>query len=114
MRLGMAVAAALALGVAGCGGGHAQAPRRRRPAPARTATAAPGPAGRVPATGRRPNVVFVLTDDLSTDLLRFMPHVRALARRGTSFSRYVVSDSLCCPSRATILTGRLSHDTGVW
>src|SRR4051812_35924561 len=32
--------------------------------------------------GNRPNIVFVLTDDLSNDLLRYMPHVRALKRRG--------------------------------
>lgn len=63
---------------------------------------------------RRPNIVFVLTDDLSTDLLEFMPHVRALRRAGTSFSRYIVSASLCCPSRASILTGRLPHNTGVF
>ena len=67
-----------------------------------------------PASPDRPNIVFVLTDDLSTDLLRFMPHVRAMQRAGTSFSNYTVTDSLCCPSRASILTGRYPHDTHVF
>ena len=62
----------------------------------------------------RPNIVFVLTDDLSMNLLRFMPHVRAMQRTGLTFENYFVSDSLCCPSRASIFTGDLPHDTGVF
>jgi N-acetylglucosamine-6-sulfatase len=62
----------------------------------------------------RPNIVFVLTDDLDTSLVRFMPHVQQLAARGVSFDDYFVSDSLCCPSRASIFTGGLPHDTGVF
>jgi N-acetylglucosamine-6-sulfatase len=61
-----------------------------------------------------PNIVFVLTDDLSPDLLRFMPTVRQLAAEGTSFTNYIVSDSLCCPSRASIFTGQFPHNTGVF
>src|SRR5215470_3298425 len=61
----------------------------------------------------KPNIVFILTDDLSWDLLRFMPHVAHLQRRGTTFDHYFVSNSLCCPSRATILTGDFPHDTKV-
>jgi N-acetylglucosamine-6-sulfatase len=59
--------------------------------------------------------VFILTDDLSWDLIdeRFTPHIVDLQRRGTTFDHYFVSDSLCCPSRATILTGLFPHDTGV-
>jgi N-acetylglucosamine-6-sulfatase len=63
---------------------------------------------------RRPNIVFVLTDDLSMDLLRYMPAVQALEARGTTFDNYFVSDSLCCPSRASIFTGDFPHDTGVF
>jgi N-acetylglucosamine-6-sulfatase len=62
---------------------------------------------------RRPNIVFVLTDDLSWDLLRLMPHVRQLQRDGMTFRQFMVSDSLCCSSRATILTGEFPHDTHV-
>ena len=61
----------------------------------------------------RPNIVFVLTDDLSRDLIAFMPQVQALRTRGLTFDNYIVSDSLCCPSRASILTGNFPHDTGV-
>lgn len=68
------------------------------------------------ATGhhRRPNVVFVLTDDLSRDLVRYMPQVRALQSRGMTLTNYFVADSLCCPSRASIFTGNFPHDTGVF
>jgi arylsulfatase A-like enzyme len=66
------------------------------------------------AAAGRPNIVFVLTDDLSTDLVQYMPHVRALAQGGLSFSNYFVVDSLCCPSRAAILTGQYPHNTKVY
>jgi arylsulfatase A-like enzyme len=65
-------------------------------------------------TPPQPNIVFVLTDDLSADLIPYMPNVRRLQQRGTSFSNYVVTDSLCCPSRASILTGQYPHDTGIF
>jgi arylsulfatase A-like enzyme len=59
--------------------------------------------------------VFVLTDDLDTAELRYMPHTLALiARRGATFDRYFVSNSLCCPSRVTMLRGQYAHNTGVW
>ena len=58
--------------------------------------------------------MFVLTDDLSWNLVRYMPHVLAMQRRGVTFSNYFVTDSLCCPSRASILTGRFPHDTKVY
>ncbi len=43
-----------------------------------------------------------------------MPHVRQMMREGESFDRYVVTDSLCCPSRSSIFTGRFPHNTGVF
>ena len=67
-----------------------------------------------PASPSRPNIVFVLTDDLSSNLVRYMPHVLSLERRGTTFTNYTVTDSLCCPSRASIFTGRFPHNTGVF
>ena len=78
-----------------------------------TSGAAGGPAAR-PAVTQRPNVVVVLTDDLAWNLVRYMPHVRQLQRRGLTFSRYFVTDSLCCPSRSSIFTGRFPHDTGIF
>ncbi len=76
-----------------------------------------GPSNRgVPAvaTPARPDIVFVLTDDLSMNLLRYMPHVQAMEAEGLTFENYFVSDSLCCPSRASIFTGDFPHDTGVF
>jgi arylsulfatase A-like enzyme len=62
----------------------------------------------------RPNVVFVLADDMSASDLAVMPRVRALvADRGMTFTQFLVSNTLCCPSRTTILSGRYSHDNGV-
>ena len=72
-----------------------------------------GPSGSTAAPAR-PNVVFVLTDDLSWNLVRYMPHVRAMRRRGVSFTRYFVTDSLCCPSRASIFSGRFPHNTKIF
>ena len=77
-------------------------------------SAVAGPvAGVAPA---RPNIVFVLTDDLSDNLVtsQFMLELTALSHQGTAFANYFVTDSLCCPSRASIFTGRYPHDTGVF
>jgi arylsulfatase A-like enzyme len=82
------------------------------PAPA-TQPSASGPA-LSPGHRHRPNIVFVLTDDLSMDLLQYMPAVQSLEQRGTTLTNYFVSDSLCCPSRASIFTGNFPHDTGVF
>lgn len=65
-------------------------------------------------SAKRPNIVFVLADDLSNNLVPFMPHVLGLERSGTSFTNYTVTDSLCCPSRASILTGQYPHDTRIY
>ncbi|MGW7682789.1 sulfatase family protein [Kribbella sp. NPDC054772] len=61
-----------------------------------------------------PNMVFVLTDDLSMNLLPYIPQVQKLAKDGASFANYSVTDSLCCPSRSSIFTGKFPHDTGVF
>ncbi len=42
-----------------------------------------------------------------------MPQVQALQREGASFERYFVTNSLCCPSRASIFSGRYPHSSGV-
>jgi N-acetylglucosamine-6-sulfatase len=72
------------------------------------------PSGVPAPSSTKPSIVFVLTDDLSLDLLRFMPHVLAMEREGLTFKNYFVSDSLCCPSRASIFTGNYPHDTHVF
>ncbi len=67
------------------------------------------------AASTRPNIVFILTDDLSSNLItpQIAPHIFDLQRQGETFSDYYVADSLCCPSRATIFTGLFPHDTRV-
>jgi N-acetylglucosamine-6-sulfatase len=62
---------------------------------------------------KRPNIIFFLVDDLSADLLPYMDTVRGLADNGTTFTSYYVSNSLCCPSRASMFTGQFPHNTGV-
>lgn len=78
----------------------------------------PGPLRIVPAAHPSPvgspNIIFVLTDDLSINLLQFMPHVLEMERNGATFSNYFVTDSLCCPSRSSIFTGEFPHNTGVF
>jgi N-acetylglucosamine-6-sulfatase len=62
----------------------------------------------------RPNVVVLMTDDQTLESMRVMPGVRRLlADRGTTFTRSFVSFALCCPSRATFLTGQYAHNHGV-
>ena len=75
------------------------------------AAAAPRAATALPA---RPNVVVIMTDDQTVESLRVMPNVeRLLVRRGTSFANSFASFPLCCPSRATFLTGQYAHNHGV-
>jgi N-acetylglucosamine-6-sulfatase len=64
---------------------------------------------------RRPNIVLILTDDQRWDTLWAMPNVHALLQKhGVTFQNAFVTNSLCCPSRTTILTGKYSHSTGVY
>ena len=69
---------------------------------------------RTAADAARPNIVFVLTDDLSMNLLQYMPNVLQMQRTGLTFNNYFVSDSLCCPSRSSIFTGNFPHTTKVF
>ncbi|MDQ4043499.1 MAG: sulfatase [Actinomycetota bacterium] len=62
----------------------------------------------------RPNVIFVLADDLDYASAQMMPNLRSLlAEGGASFENAFASQSLCCPSRATILTGLYAHNSGI-
>ena len=79
-----------------------------------TAQAAEKTAGQASAGAKKPNIIFVLTDDLATNLVQYMPHVQQMQQQGTTFSNYFVTDSLCCPSRSTTFTGEFPHDTGVF
>jgi arylsulfatase A-like enzyme len=67
------------------------------------------------AQGARPNIVLILTDDQRWDTVSAMPQVMSrLVGHGVTFSNGLVVNPLCCPSRASILTGRYSHSTRVY
>ena len=69
-----------------------------------------------------PNILFIFTDDHASHAIgaygsRFpgdnTPHLDQLAAEGMRFSRCAVTNSICAPSRAVILTGKHSHLNGV-
>ncbi|MFN2472166.1 MAG: sulfatase [Gaiellaceae bacterium] len=61
-----------------------------------------------------PNIVVVMTDDQTVEQLRVMPNVRRLiGDAGVVFETNFASYPLCCPSRATFLTGQYAHNHGV-
>lgn len=62
---------------------------------------------------QRPNIVMVLMDDFSMDLVQTMRSMRQMKRAGASYSHAFVVDSLCCVSRASLFTGQYPHQTGV-
>ncbi len=63
----------------------------------------------------RPNILFVLTDDMNVSDLSYMPNTQGLlAAQGVKFTNAFVTRTLCCPSRATILRGQYAHNHQVW
>jgi arylsulfatase A-like enzyme len=72
---------------------------------------------RANAEASPPNVVFIVSDDQHWRDYAFMghphlrtPHLDRLARESLVFPRGYVTSSLCCPSLATIITGRFPHE----
>jgi arylsulfatase A-like enzyme len=62
----------------------------------------------------RPNVVVIETDDQTLEEMRVLKKTQELlGQRGVTFDNSFVSLSLCCPSRATFLTGQYAHNHGV-
>jgi N-acetylglucosamine-6-sulfatase len=67
-----------------------------------------------PAAFERPSVVVIMTDDQTYADMAAMPKTRRLiGGAGARFTRSYVSLPLCCPSRATFLTGQYAHNNGV-
>ena len=80
---------------------------------------AAGPAGATEARGataERPNIVMVVSDDQTLGMLsrETMPKTfKQVVRKGTNFSQAIVTTPLCCPSRASFITGQYAHNHGV-
>src|SRR5262249_54500931 len=72
------------------------------------------------AQNRRPNVLFIMTDDQRWDAMSCAgnqilktPNMDRLAAGGVRFTNAFATNPLCSPSRATVLTGMYSHAHGV-
>lgn len=84
------------------------------------AALAPTPAPSAQAASPRdkadaPNVLLVLTDDQRANTLVGMPRVmEELVGEGTTYPNAFVPTSWCCPSRASLLSGKFAHNSGVW
>jgi N-acetylglucosamine-6-sulfatase len=62
----------------------------------------------------KPNVVVIMTDDQTSADLQVMKKTQTLlAQRGVTFTNSFVDYSLCCPSRATFMTGQAAHNHGI-
>ena len=62
----------------------------------------------------RPNIVVIMSDDQTQDSMRYMPRTQELiGGQGATFPTNVTNWPLCCPSRATFLTGQYAHNHGV-
>ncbi len=82
------------------------------------------PTGRsVSGEAKQPNIVFIFSDDLTRQAISCYgddrkllqtPHMDRIARDGMLFRRCLVPNSICGPSRATILTGKYSHRNGFY
>lgn len=63
----------------------------------------------------RPNVLMIMVDDMRTDDLAYMPNVQKLiAKQGVNFVNGFSSFPLCCPARASVMSGLYPHNHGVW
>tara|TARA_R110002096_G_scaffold290007_1_gene484287 strand:- start:9638 stop:11257 length:1620 start_codon:yes stop_codon:yes gene_type:complete len=74
---------------------------------------------KVNKTSDRPNIIFIMTDDHAyqaisayDDRLTETPQIDRLANEGMKFSNACVTNSICAPARATILTGKHCHIHG--
>jgi len=80
-----------------------------------------GPVGR---QGRRPNILYIMSDDHACNAISCYggilsrvartPNIDRIAREGIRLENCFVTNSICTPSRAAILTGQYSHVNGVY
>ncbi len=80
----------------------------------KSAEPAPAPEAQQARQGR-PNVVMIMADDMRVGDLRWMPKTRhLLARKGARFANSFAPYPLCCPARASFLSGQYTHNHHVW
>jgi len=73
------------------------------------------PASEARLADPRPNIIFVLTDDQPPHTVAYMPTVKnVLLTQGVSFENGFLTTPLCCPSRASILSGEYVHNHKVY
>lgn len=78
------------------------------------------PANVPPNTAAKPNVLFIVVDDLRPQLgcygdpIAVTPHIDGLAKMGVVFNRAYCQQAVCAPSRASVLTGKRPDATRVW
>ena len=77
-------------------------------------------AGTIAGSGCRPNIVFIMSDDHASHALSCYgskinktPNLDRIAQEGIRLDNCFCTNSICAPSRATILTGKYSHLNGV-
>ena len=87
-------------------------------AAAQAQTPAPAPAA---ASAGRPNILFIFTDDHASHAISAYgskinktPNIDRIAAEGMRFDTCLVTNSICGPSRACILTGKYSHKHGFY
>ena len=62
----------------------------------------------------RPNILVIVTDDQRPDTMEFMPRTdRLFGRNGVRYTRAFASTPLCCPFRASLMTGQYAHNSNV-
>jgi arylsulfatase A-like enzyme len=103
---------ALALcAVTACGGGGGGSTPTAPVAPGPSTAPAPQP---TPTPSWRPNIIVILADDLDVLSIDRMPNLRTqVAAQGLTFTNGFATTPLCCPSRASILTGQYAHNHGI-
>jgi arylsulfatase A-like enzyme len=70
--------------------------------------------GSATASADAPNILIIVTDDQRPDTMDFMPRTQRLfGRRGVRFERAFATTPLCCPFRASLMTGQYAHNSGV-
>src|SRR5688500_11625953 len=59
----------------------------------------------------RPNIVYIVADDLDAQSIAYMPRLQSLlVDQGLTFANAFVTTSVCCPSQTSMLTGKYAHN----